>query len=371
MTIISVDEMWSRKASSIQSADGRTFSATYASAYQVVHSVDATEDEIKLATGIPELRSLYPGTINVRCTQVGEVTKSGPIMSIVPVTWAGEVGSSDPADDPVYSEPDISYSSLSSSEPIDTDAYGFPFTNVNGEIVEGLTGDVHDVVLDVTRNFRSVSAKIALQYLNSTNSDSYTIFGDTWEPGSGSLQSFRIKPVTQNGIVQYFTVSASVVFRQAYNTIPARAWWHRYRNEGLKERVGATVAFSGGGGIGAAGYAVVSTGGAVTAVVITSPGSGYTSAPTVAFSSTTGTGTGAAGTAVINAAGEVESVTVGTGGTDYKSKLVRIVDGNKEPVTTPVLLKANGTVEYNASAATFIERPKKLYSLPYSVLGLV
>jgi phage tail sheath protein FI len=61
-----------------------------------------------------------------------------------------------------------------------------------------------------------------------------------------------------------------------------------------------TVAFSGGGGTGAAGTAVLGTGadaGKVVSITITNAGSGYTSAPTVAFSG--GGGTGAAGTAVI------------------------------------------------------------------------
>jgi hypothetical protein len=55
-----------------------------------------------------------------------------------------------------------------------------------------------------------------------------------------------------------------------------------------------TVAFSGGGGTGAAGTATIANG-AVTGVTITNPGSGYTSAPTVAFSG--GSGTGATATA--------------------------------------------------------------------------
>nr|WP_280139864.1 phage tail tube protein [Pseudomonas panipatensis] len=54
-----------------------------------------------------------------------------------------------------------------------------------------------------------------------------------------------------------------------------------------------TVAFTGGGGTGAAGTAIISAG-KVVGVNITNPGSGYTSAPTVAF--TGGTGTGAAAT---------------------------------------------------------------------------
>lgn len=53
-----------------------------------------------------------------------------------------------------------------------------------------------------------------------------------------------------------------------------------------------TVTFTGGGGAGAAGTALVANG-AVTGVVITNPGSGYTGAPTISFAG--GEGTGAAG----------------------------------------------------------------------------
>jgi phage tail sheath protein FI len=66
-----------------------------------------------------------------------------------------------------------------------------------------------------------------------------------------------------------------------------------------------TVTFTGGGGTGAAGTAVLGTGGAaqtVIGVTITNPGSGYTSAPTVGF--TGGAGTGAAGTAVLGTAAD-------------------------------------------------------------------
>jgi phage tail sheath protein FI len=60
-----------------------------------------------------------------------------------------------------------------------------------------------------------------------------------------------------------------------------------------------TVAFSGGGGSGAAATAVLGTGadaGKVVSVTVTNPGTGYTSAPTIAFSG--GGGTGAAATTV-------------------------------------------------------------------------
>jgi hypothetical protein len=179
-------------------------------------------------------------------------------------------------------------------------------------------------------------------------------------------------PIIAGGLVQYFRVNATVTFRQAFNTVPARAWWHRYRNEGFNERTGVKVEFSGGGGTGAAGYAISNSSGVITKIVVTNRGRDYTSAPTITISVTTGA-TGSGGTATCTIAdGRVDtSVTVTNGGTNYKSRLVPAVDGNGERVTKPVLLKLDGTREEDASAATWLERPKKSYSLPYSVLGLL
>lgn len=69
-------------------------------------------------------------------------------------------------------------------------------------------------------------------------------------------------------------------------------------NQGAGYATAPTVAFTGGGGTGAAATAVLGTGantGKVVSVTVTNPGTGYTSAPTVAFSG--GGGTGAAATA--------------------------------------------------------------------------
>jgi hypothetical protein len=251
----------------------------------------------------------------------------------------------------------------------DTDAAGLPHTNVNGELVDGVQRNIIDMTLTVRRNFLAVNGPLALQYLDSTNSDVYTVLSDTWQPGQAALQEYEITPVYAGGIVNYFEVNARISFRLPYNTIPARAWWSRYRNEGFYERVGTVVTFAAPGGSGktAVGYPVVS-GGAVTAIVVTYTGHGYTSAPTVTI--TDAGGSGASATAVLTG-DRVTSVTIGAGGTGYRTRLVRAVDENKEPVTKPVLLKANGTREYNALSAVWIERPAKTYSLPYSALGLL
>jgi hypothetical protein len=76
-----------------------------------------------------------------------------------------------------------------------------------------------------------------------------------------------------------------------------------------------TVAFSGGGGTGAAATAIVAAN-AVTSVTITAGGSGYTSHPSVGF--TGGGGAGATGNAVLTN-GAVTSITITTGGSGYTS----------------------------------------------------
>src|SRR5208282_6859621 len=91
-----------------------------------------------------------------------------------------------------------------------------------------------------------------------------------------------------------------------------------------------------GTGTGATLGTVVIGGGAIEGVQITNPGSGYVTAPSVAFS---GTGTGAAGAAVLSAAG-VQSVNVVNGGTNFTSvPLISFVGGQGAGATGYVLVQ--------------------------------
>lgn len=375
MTIISVTEMWSRQSTAASSSGGRRYTRRYRSAYQVVHSVDATLDEIRTAndgtTAVPRERDLFPNYDNIYCTRVGDIER-GLNLSIVPVEYEGEVGIDGQAD-PVAALPEIDYGSVIVTEEADRDGYGRALTNTVGDPVQGLQARIVDMSLKVRRNYLAVNGPLALQYLNSTNSDTMVVFGDVWQPGQAHLANYSARPTFDKfGQVSYFTVSAEVQFRYPINTVPARAWWHRFRNEGKRARYGTRVSFSGGGGSRAAGYAIAS-GGAVTGVVMTSRGVGYTSPPAVSFASTTG-GSGASGTAVLGTGdfqGQVVSVTIGAGGTGYKSGIQPVVDRNKEPVTEPVLLSADGSVEEDADTAFFCEQPEFPLYLPYNALGLL
>lgn len=365
MSIVSSTQMWSRRAGQIASPDGRSYSAQFPTAYQVLHAPNTSEAAI--LNSVPALRSRLAGYDYVFCTSVGPIQAVGPIMSIVPVVFSGEIGgenSTSPFDQP----PQITYESATSVEAIDIDGFGLALTNSNGEPVQGLQTEVHDMILSVSRPFLAFNGVLALQYMNSVNSDFYQILGDVWAPGQCAMKRFRVNPIfSDGGLVEYFQIEAVIECRLPYNTVPARAHWHRYRNEGFYERLGVAVAFTGGGGAGAAGYAITSSGGAVTKVVLTARGRGYTSAPTVTITG----GSGATATAAINSQGEVASVSVGAGGTGYRSRLVRAVDDNKEPLTRPVLLAADGTRLRDSESAVFIERPKKQFALPYTALGLL
>jgi hypothetical protein len=72
-----------------------------------------------------------------------------------------------------------------------------------------------------------------------------------------------------------------------------------------------------GDGTGATGYAVI-TNGVISSIVLTSGGSGYTTAPTVTISATAGLGSGATATATI-ANGVVNGVAITVGGSGYVS----------------------------------------------------
>jgi FtsP/CotA-like multicopper oxidase with cupredoxin domain len=88
--------------------------------------------------------------------------------------------------------------------------------------------------------------------------------------------------------------------------------------------VDALITFEGGGGTGAAAQASADpVTGAITAITVTSGGSGYTSPPTVTFTSAVAGGSGAAATASIDANGAVSAVSVDSGGAGYLTPGIR------------------------------------------------
>src|SRR5512134_3446748 len=95
------------------------------------------------------------------------------------------------------------------------------------------------------------------------------------------------------------------------------------------------VDLAGGGGTGAAAQATVDPQtGAITAITVTTPGSGYTSAPAVNI---TGLGNSAAATAVVDYSGNVTAITVDVAGSGYSAPTVTISGGGATTDATAIV----------------------------------
>lgn len=361
MSVTSVLEMWSRRSGAYEAKDSIATKFVATTAYQVVHSADETEDAILLDSAIPRVHDEFPSKAGVYATKVRR-EPAGLVMSIVTVEWEGEADSTN-GGGPLDQPPKWVWSNTITTEPVDTDADGLPLCNSNGELKEGFTKDVSDFTLSVTRNFQSINTYALVQYLDSVNSDPFGSPDSIWPAGTGMLRTFTAE-ATLKDASQYCAVNAQIDFRVPYLTVASRAWWYRYRNDGLNVQSGSKVTFSGGGATQQATGVALVTSGALTGIGLTNRGRGYTSTPTV----TVTPGTGATITPVVTN-GIVSSITC-SGGSGYLARLVRATDANKEPESRPVCLKLDGSREYDPNAAVWIERKKKQYSLPYSALGL-
>jgi hypothetical protein len=133
--------------------------------------------------------------------------------------------------------------------------------------------------------------------------------------------------------------------------------------------VGNVITLTGGGGFGAtATVASVSTTGGITGVTVTSPGSGYTSAPAVTnISSTTGTGAVLSMlTPVLATTGSVTAITVTNGGAGYTAPTITIA-GTGGATASATLAGTRGVVYsvtlttggsgYSATPAVTIDPP--------------
>lgn len=359
MTIHSVTEAWSRRGSGDSTEDGLQYQITRQTGLQVVHSYDATEEEILSDSRVTQPGQRYESTFAV-CKK-RSVSKVGQIFSIVSCDYSGEIGPGGPDDNPLNKPVEFEWVQATSTEPIDSDARGRPIVTANGEQITGLTKELSDSVLVMKKNFEVFTPWLQQAYLNSVNSDVFA----NWLPGTGKMKSLTAKEM-RFGDLQYFEVNATVQFRVPYNTTAARAWWGRSRHEGFYERLGPVVTFTGGGGTGAEAVAYADPAGVLTGIYVTKPGSGYTSDPTVSVS--VGSGATFTVTRAYDLGQQIAAVGVTSGGTGYKVRIIRAVDSNGEPSAKPVLLKANGFRETNPANAVWVETEKYL-PLPYSTLG--
>jgi hypothetical protein len=227
MAIQSVNEMWSTKDGDLQQ-DGKKITRTYRKAFQVVHDTNDPRDLIERASGIPRIGDAHERAPFVRVKNISS-TPRGPIMSIVNVTYAGEVDRDEENKSPVTFKPDIQWSDVTSIEAIDEDINGEPIVTATGEPIDGLTEEINDPIVTIKKNFLTFDSYLMYQYRRSISSDSFL----GYPPGVARMVNYSAVMQYYEDTDAYWAITAQIQFRVTIRTVPERAWWKRIRHEGF------------------------------------------------------------------------------------------------------------------------------------------
>jgi hypothetical protein len=231
MSVVNITRMWSTDSSQSDSPKGdpNDYSFTISEGYQVLtDDPETTLLEIYNTPGLPDIGEQHPSLDAIVVAR--KPTRVGPIFWQIGIEYRGEVIDLGGAD--------IEWSDVSTSEPIDQDWNGKAIVNSIGEYVDGLTMDIADQVCVISRKFFFIDTASIAAYRHSTNSD--TFLG--WPPGTARLVGYSAKNRYKGGAFrELWEVTARFQFRYPYNTTSAQAWYKRYRNEGLYEKVDGNI----------------------------------------------------------------------------------------------------------------------------------
>jgi len=226
MSVVDVTKMWSRDSASTSSprAEPVGFDFNFTTAYQVlVNDPDDTQVTVLLANDLPKIGDQFPEPgVDAYC--VGHsVSRIGPVFWQVEVQYLGF---------PIDASVDVQWGDTSTTEEIDEDWNGRAIVNANGEPVAGLTMDIADQTCTISRQFFYINTFAIYEYRHATNSDSFL----GWPPGTCRLTGYSAKNRFKYGAPQeLWQVSATFQFRYPYRVTADKAWYKRYRNEGLYE----------------------------------------------------------------------------------------------------------------------------------------
>ena len=223
MSVVDVTKMWSKNGGSLSSAKLSSIDQVWSNTegYQVLTTIGTQEDEVVAATEIPRIGDQHSTGIASYVERVSPEQLS-PIFWIVTVAYRGVMN-----DIAV----DVEWTDSNTSEPIDRDITGRAIMTVNGEPVEGLSMDVADQIVVITREFSTINTAGIAAYRRATNSDTYL----GWAPGTARLVGFSARNrFSYGGLQESWKVTARIQFREPYaNTTEAEAWYKRWRHEGL------------------------------------------------------------------------------------------------------------------------------------------
>jgi hypothetical protein len=243
MAVVDVKEKWSG-----ETAGSSNEARTARRIYQV--TVDDPNNDTpvvaRLATGIPRKGqsynkgSLIDAYMTVQTVTANRIT---PTYYEVNVDYSTARASTLPDDSqsPLDQPPQRSFQMRTSTEPLysgwnDADAL-VPITSTAGEQFDGLPPqEVYDIVYVVTRNQSAFDVTQAYQYQGAINTDNF--LGAA--PGQAKIIDIRADEVITPSLT-YWRATYQVALREGIPTTggdsttgPAKAWWIRLLNVGLR-----------------------------------------------------------------------------------------------------------------------------------------
>lgn len=232
MTAQQAIKMWSRHDASVESSDGKKYTASARETYQVLCDVGDGPSEILSAPGLPSLHDRFPGTSQVRV--ISKIpTQISPIFWHVDVGYKGEFGPGGSGDSPLNQPPTIRWGKVESDEPVDEDLAGKAIVTANNEPIEGVTKKINDLTVTITRNYAGIDMAATHEYLHSVNSDRFLNFS----AGVAKLVDFSAEEKVSERVGGYWEVTATIQFRYPYRTTPQKAWYARVLHQGFKVKI--------------------------------------------------------------------------------------------------------------------------------------
>lgn len=240
MPVLSTEKMWSRRNSNAAVTDNfRKLTVSFTEAYSILVTYDTTEFEIYTQASLPPVGQAFPGFEFVVANQA-QLERVSPIMWIATVNYTGEIGGlrniggNVSPTSPLAAPPRLAWDDVETEADIDEDFDGNPIVNTAGERFRGIKALFSDQTLTVTRNMLTFSPYAQAVYRRSVNSDLF----QGWPPGTCKLMKLSAQNVIDefNG---YWQVTGVFQFRFPYNTTPDKAWYSRWMNVGLNQRITA------------------------------------------------------------------------------------------------------------------------------------
>jgi len=198
----------------------RTFNLVSESPSDVITAGQALND-FGVSTGTGHPQNPFYICDNIDVSQESPIFFTATAQYNSPSTEAGE--------DPVLDPPDISYTTISTTEPTDSDVSGNPIMTAAGETFEGVTMKISDLGIAIKKNYAIFDPQLFWSYINKVNSDSFLGF----PPGTCIVDDISAT-LKANDETQYWEVSVRIIVRFPFARTDDQAWDIRLRHAGYR-----------------------------------------------------------------------------------------------------------------------------------------